>query len=395
MLSSSTRRTRVRQALVVVQVALSLILLVSAGLFIRTLQNAQTLDTGFSTRNGLFSSIDLLPGGYDAARGTAFFRTLLARVREIPGVQGATVAQQLPLNLGGGSDFTVSIDGYTPTPNEDLSTYYNRVGSGYLATMGVRLIEGRDFTDLDLAGRPDIGIINQTMARRYWNGRSAIGGRIRTGGRAIEVVGVVVDGKYSSITEPPRNYLYVPVQQWYRPDGALIVKTAGDPVATLSAVQRVMRELDPNLPLFDTRTIEEHLELSLFIQRMAATLLGAFGVLALLLATVGLYAVIATGVAQRTPEIGMRMALGAARRDIIGLVLRQGLGVTAIGLVVGIAGSLAVTRLFKGLLVGVNPTDGISFVATSALLVMVAIAATYLPARRAASIDPLSALRQD
>jgi len=176
---------------------------------------------------------------------------------------------------------------------------------------------------------------------------------------------------------------------------ALIVKTAGDPVATLSAVQRVVRELDPNLPLFDTRTIEEHLELSLFIQRMAATLLGAFGVLALLLATVGLYAVIATGVAQRTPEIGMRMALGAARKDIIGLVIRQGLGVTAIGLVAGIAGSLAVTRLFKGLLVGVNPTDGISFVATSLLLVTVAVAATYLPARRAASIDPLSALRQD
>jgi macrolide transport system ATP-binding/permease protein len=394
-LSSSPRRTRVRHSLVVVQVALSLMLLVSAGLFLQTLHNAQTLDPGFSTRNGLLSAIDLLPAGYDTPRGTTFFRNLLERVRAIPGVQAATLAQTLPLNLGGGSSFTFAVDGYVPAPKEDLATSYNRVGSDYLRTMGITPVEGRDFTELDISGKPDVGIINETMARRYWGGRSAIGGRIRQGPRTIEVVGVVPDGKYSSFTESPRNYLFLPVQQSYQPNVELIVKTAGEPVASLPSIQQVVRALDPNLPLFDTRTIEEHLELSLFVQRMAASLLGAFGLLALALAMVGLYAVIAAGVSQRTPEIGMRMALGATRADIVGLVLKQGAWVTAGGLALGLSGSLAVTRLFKSQLVGVSATDAVSFAATSVLLLMVALAAIYLPARRAASIDPLRALRQE
>jgi predicted permease len=394
-ITASPRRARVRQALVVAQVALSLVLLVSAGLFLRTLQNAQSVDPGFSTRTGLLASIDLLPAGYDTPRGRVFFRDVVARVRELPGVEAASLARSVPLGFGGSSDMGMSIDGYTPAPNEEINVYYNRVGSEYLKTMGIPLVAGREFTDRDTAETRDVGVINETVARRYFAGRDPVGGRIRAGQRTIEVIGVARDGKYSSITEPPRSFLYLPVQQWYRADTVLHVKTSGDPAMVVAHLHQTLRSLDANVPLFDVRTIGEHLQTAAFIQRMVASLLGAFGALALLLATVGLYGVIAALAAQRTPEIGMRMALGASRRDIVSLILKQGLGMTLTGVGVGLAGAFAITRLFKSLLVGVSATDSVSFVGTTLLLVLVALAACYLPARRAAGIDPLQALRQE
>jgi macrolide transport system ATP-binding/permease protein len=393
--TASPRRARVRQGLVVAQVALSLILLVSAGLFLRTLQNAHAVDPGFSTRAGLLASIDLLPAGYDTARGRVFFRDTVARVREIPGVEAASLASRVPLGFGGGSDFGATIDGYAAAPNEEITLYYTRVGSEYLKTMGIPLIAGREFTDRDTSETTDVGIVNETLARRYFGGRDPIGGRIHTGQRTIEIVGIARDGKYSNITESPRSFLYLPVQQFYRGDAVLLVKTRGNPADVVPRLHEVFRSLDANVPLFDVRTIEEHLEIAVFIQRMVASLLGAFGALALVLATVGLYGVIAAIAVQRTPEIGMRMALGATRRDIVSLILRQGLGMTLAGVGLGLAGAFGVTRLFKSLLVGVSATDGVSFIGTTVLLVLVALAATYLPARRAAGIDPLQALRNE
>jgi macrolide transport system ATP-binding/permease protein len=394
-LTAPPRRARIRQALVVAQVALSLMLLVSAGLFLRTLQNAQALDPGFSTRTGLLASIDLLPAGYDTPRGRAFFRDLLARVRELPGVEAASVATKVPLGFGGNSDTGASIEGYTPAPNEEISIYYNRVGSDYMKTMGITLVAGREFTDLDTTDRPDVVVVNETLIRRYFSGRDPIGGRIRLGTRTLQVVGVARDGKYSSITETPRSFMYMPVQQWYRADTVLHVKTSVDPGTLVPRLHEVLRSLDSNVPLFDVRTIAEQLSIAIFIQRMVASLLGAFGGLALLLATVGLYGVIAALSAQRTPEIGMRMALGATRRDIVSLIVRQGLVLTLIGVAIGLIAALGATRLFKSLLVGVSATDGISFAGTTVLLVLVALAASYLPARRAARIDPLQALRNE
>jgi len=394
-LTASPRRARIRQTLVVAQVALSLMLLVSAGLFLRTLQNAQALDPGFSTRTGLLASIDLLPAGYDAPRGRAFFRDLLARVRELPGVEAASVATKVPLGFGGNSDMGARIDGYTPAPNEEISIYYNRVGSEYLRTMGITIVAGRDFTDLDTADRPDVVIVNETVVRRYFSGRDAIGGRIRLGNRTLEVVGVARDGKYSSITEAPRSFMYMPVQQWYRADTVLHVKASVDPGTLVPRLHEVLRSLDSNVPLFDVRTIAEQLSIAVFTQRMVASLLGAFGALALLLATVGLYGVIAAVAAQRTPEIGMRMALGATRRDIVAMIVGQGLSLTLTGVAIGLIAALGATRLFKSLLVGVSATDAPSFAVTTILLVTVALAAAYLPARRAARIDPLQALRNE
>jgi predicted permease len=393
--TASPRRARLRQMLVVTQVALSLILLVSAGLFARSLQHAQAADLGFSTRNGLLASVDLLQAGYDAVRGRAFFETLQARVRELPGVESATLTHRMPLGFGGTSDFGAKVDGYTPAPNEEITLYYSRVGSDYLKTMGIALVRGRDFTDRDTADRGDVAIVNETVARRYFAGRDAVGGRVRIGERTIEIVGIARDGKYSNLAEPPRPFIYLPVQQWFRPDAVLTVKTAGNPTAIVPAVRDVLRSIDPSIPLFDIRTIEDHLTIALFVQRLVASLLGAFGLLALVLATVGLYGVIAGIVSQRTPEIGMRVALGASHRDIVALILRQGLGMTGLGVVIGLAGAIALTRVFKSLLVGVSTTDAISFIGTTLLLVVVTLLATYLPARRAASVDPLAALRYE
>jgi len=261
--------------------------------------------------------------------------------------------------------------------------------------MGIALVDGREFTDRDTAGAPDVAIVNETLAQRYFGGRSPIGGRVQVSGRTIEVIGVARDGKYTWITETPRPFLYLPVQQWYRPSVEVVVRTAGNPATVVSEVQQVVRTLDADMALFDIRTMADHLRLATLLQGQISQVLGVFGVLALLLATVGLYGVITTTVAQRTGELGMRMALGATRPRIVGFVLRQGLRLTLVGVALGIAAALGVTQLFRSMLVGVTATDSLSFIATAALLVAVALAAAYIPARRAARIDVVQAIRQE
>jgi predicted permease len=386
---------RLRQGLVVSQVALSLLLLVSAALFLRSLTRAQSLDTGYAARQGLLTSIDLLAAGYDEARGQAFLQQTLDRVAAIPGVRAASVASALPLDISAGADMSFDVDGYTAKPNEEMQAYYNRVGPNYFDAMGIDLMQGRGITARDTRDQPLVVVINETMAERYFRGRSAIGGTIRFGRGPATVVGVARSGKYSALNEAPRNYMYLSVFQVYRPDLVLHVRTVTDPLGVFPAVQREIRALDPALPLFDVRTLEEHRRLSVFIPKMAGTLLGLFGVLALVLAVVGLYGVVACTVAQRTREIGVRMALGAAHRDIVRLVLRQGLVLAGAGLVAGLGLALAAGRLIAGQLVGISGADPVSFFGPAALLLIVAAAACALPARRAARLDPLTALRQE
>jgi putative ABC transport system permease protein len=392
-ISSPRSRARLRGGIVVGQVALSVLLVVCAVLFLRTLRNASAIDPGFSTRNALLATIDLLPAGYDRARGTVFMQTLLARLRELPGVQSATTIRRMPLGLNGISDASFTVEGYTRKPGEEMSTDWNIVGGRYLETMGIGLVEGRDIADRDVADAPRVVVINETLVRRYFTGRPAIGGRVNFGGGPLEVVGIAHDGKYSSINETPRPAIYVPLQQFYVPDAVLVLATTGDPLSVVSGVQATVRELDPGVPLFEVRTMAEHLETATFVQRTAASVVTGLGIVALLLAAIGLYGVIASSVAQRTPEIGMRVALGASRRDIVGMVLGQGARIVVFGLALGIALSLGVTRLLSSLLVGVTSTDVASYLLTVGLLLVVAIGATALPARRAARLDPLTALR--
>jgi ABC-type antimicrobial peptide transport system permease subunit len=267
------------------------------------------------------------------------------------------------------------------------------VSAGYLATMGIGLVDGRDIEDGDRTGARDVVVITETLARRYFAGRRALGGRLTLGSRTVDVVGIARDGKYSSITEAPRPAVYLPMQQWFVPEATLVLKTAGDPLIVLAAAQATIQELDPNLPLFEVQTLAEHLETATFVQRTAASVVTGLGLVALLLAAIGLYGVIAGSVALRTAEIGMRVALGANRRDIVRLILGQGVRIAMLGLAIGLGLAMAVTRLLAGLLVGVTPTDAASYGLTTAVLALVAIGATALPARRAATMDPLKALR--
>jgi macrolide transport system ATP-binding/permease protein len=387
--------SRLRQVLVVGQVGLSVVLLVCASLFARSLTHAGSIDPGFSLRQGLLASIDLLPGGYDEARGGAFLDRLLERVSSLPHVTGATVARTMPLDVGGSSDMTVTVDGYAPREGEELMAYYNQVGPAYFHTMGIALVKGREITSRDAAGQPAVAVINETMARRYWPGRDPIGATFRFGRGPVTIVGVARDGKYSRLSEEPRNYVYLPALQNYRPDLLLHVKTDVDPSLVLAAVRAAVRGLDPNLPLFDVRTIEEHMRISTFIARMAASMLGLFGLLGLLLAGVGLYGVIAFNAAQRTREIGLRMALGAERGQVIWLVLRDGLAVASLGIVVGLALAFGAGRLVAKQLTGVSGSDPLSFAGTAAVLAAVAAIACLLPARRASALNPLTALRRE
>jgi predicted permease len=370
------------------------LLLVTAGLFLRTLDHVRTADPGFSMRQGILASVDLLPGGYDDDRGCAFYRNVLDRLRAIPGVRAASLVEIMPLNFTS-SDTSPEIEGYTPAKDEDVTVYFNRVAPGYFDAMGIPLMKGRAIDDRDVKGALGAVVINETMARRYWKGHDPIGGHVRWGDDWMVVVGVVKDGKYETWTEAQRPYMYVPLYQRFQPSMTLIVRTDRDPTPLIASVQREVRAVDPRLPIFDVRTMEEHLQVGMFITRMAAILLGVFGAIALLLATTGLYGVLAQLVAQRTREVGIRMALGAKPADVLRMVIRQGLATTSIGLALGLALAAGVTRLVSSQLIGVGPHDPLVFLGTATLLIAATIAASYLPARRAASQDPLTVLRHE
>ena len=387
--------SRMRRILVAGQVGLSVVLLVCASLFARSLTYAGSIDPGFTLRSGILAAIDLLPGGYDEARGAVFIQRLLERVSQVPNVSGVTVARTIPLDLGGSSDMNIAVDGYTPRGGEELMSYYNQVGPAYFETMGIAIVKGRGITARDTSAAPPVAVINETMARRYWGGRDPIGGTLRFGRGPVTVVGIARDGKYSRLSEEPRNYVYLPALQNYRPDLLLHVNTDADPALVLPALRAAVSELDPNLPLFDVRTIGEHMRISTFIARMAAAMLGLFGILGLLLASVGLYGVIAFNAAERTREIGLRMALGADRRQVIWLVLRDGFRLAAIGIAGGLAVAFGAGRLVAGQLTGISGSDPVSFAGTAVFLAAVAAVACLLPARKASGLSPLTALRRD
>ena len=388
-------RTRLRNTLVVGQVALSLALLVSAALFLRGLARANDVDPGFSLRDGVIAAIDLLPNGFDEARGTALHARLLEEVSALSGVEAASLAHAMPLDITGGSQTTLDIPGYAPAPGEELEAGYNRVGPGYFETMGIRILAGRAVGAQDADGRPLVAVINETMARRYWPGQDPVGRSFDFGAGPTRIVGVAADGKYGTLQEAPRNFLYVPLAQFFRHDALLVVRTAGDPEAVVPMLHATLKGIDPNLPLFDVRTVEEHRSMAALVPRIGGTVLGVFGGLALLLAVTGLYSVVAGAVTLRTREIGVRVALGATRGSIVRLVVQQGVRLTAAGIAIGAALSAAAAFALRSQLMGVAPIDPLSFGATTVLLGGVALLACLVPALRAARLDPVRALRRD
>lgn len=393
--SSTAGRARLRSALVVAQVALALVLLVCAGLFLRTLSNAYDVDPGFSRRNAVLATFDLSALRLDETKGRALLDQIITRVETIPGVERASASTMVPLSVGGGADTSPAIEGYTPAEGEEVVVYYGMVTPGYFETMGIPIVSGRAIDDRDRQTSARVVIVNETMARRYWPGRDAIGGRLRASGEWATVIGVARDGKYGQLSEAPRSVMYLPIHQVYRSAPVLQVATTGDAGVAIDSVRRAVAEVAPDLALYDVRTLEEHLRMSVAIPRMAAMLLGIFGGLALLLSAVGLSGVIAFSVSQRTQEIGVRMALGADRGRVLRGVLGQGARLAAVGVALGLAGAVVATPWLGSLLVNVSPTDPMTFGATAGILLIVALVAAWIPARRAARLNPVDALRAE
>lgn len=393
---AGAHRSYLRNAFVTVQLILSVVLLVGSGLFIRALQRASSIDPGFTVERALLTPINLGLLRYDKTAGDVFYRDLLARIQAQPGVEQATLVR-FPQMGSSFAQFQVFTEGSGPA-GEGMSTGFNVVGPNYFKTMGTALLRGREFTDADRDGAPGAVVINETLATRLWANEDALGKRVSIAGPKgpfLEVVGVARDSKYRTLGETPRPYVYLPLSQSYDPKMTLIVRTTGEPKAITPVVRELIRTLNPNLPIADVQTLREQIELTLLPSRIAAWTLGGFGVLALLLAGIGIYGVVSYGAAQRTREIGVRMALGAKESDVLGLVLWDGLIVIGAGLAIGLLLAAAATRVIASFLYGVGATDPFTFVAVPLLLGAVALVASYIPARRAVKVDPLVALRYE
>jgi predicted permease len=387
--------TRLRNVLVVTQVAVSLVLLVAAGLFVRTLHNAYAVNPGFAT-DVLVARLDVSLQGYDEARGRRFYGQLLRDLEALPGVRAASLALNLPFS--GGFDTRIdALGALIDAEHRGHRTDRNSVSPDYFRTMDIPILRGRGFTTQDVATAPLVAVINEAVAERLWPGQEAVGKRfVRTwGGPPLEVIGVARDAKYRNLFEERRLTFYQPLAQDYQ--GALVVhlRPTGDARALVGPLQAAVHGLDADLPVYRVQPLTERLAASLGQQRSAATLVGGFGALALLLAAIGLYGAVAYAATQRTREFGIRIALGARGSDVLRQVLRQGVGLGLVGLAVGIVGAGAVTRVLRSQLFGVTPADPLSFAAMSLLLLIVAVLASYVPARRATRVDPMVALRAE
>jgi predicted permease len=385
---------RLRGLLVISEIALALVALVGSGLFLRSMQNAQQYNPGFESQNLLQMNFDLGALRYDADHGQQFFRDVVERAKTVPGVVSASVSSNGI--FGGGFLGTIFREGEQTDPNNrGTLVNFDDVTPGHFETMRIPLISGRDFTDFDRENTTRVAVINEAMAKTIWPGQDPLGKRfaIVTEPDLLQVVGVVGTTVINQIGEEPQPIAYLPMRQQYSPFGTLVVRTNGNPEPLIGAVRTQVQPIDKNLAFTNGQTVQQILGQGLWAARMGAALLGLFGALALILASIGIYGVLAYSVAQRTSEIGLRMALGAQPRQVLGLVLRQGMLLAVIGAAVGIVVALPVARLAGSLLYGVSATDPLTYAAITLLLMCVALAACYLPARRATRVDPLIALR--
>lgn len=393
---SAGGRHKLRSALVVVEVVLSMIALVGSGLFLSSLHNAEQIDPGFETKNMLVMNFDLGAQNYKEEQGQEFYRRLMERLRAMPQVKDASVAAQAP--LAGGFARTVFPEGVDQNDRRNgILTSVNQVDTEYFKTTGTPILRGRGFLETDRDGAPLVAVVNQAFADKFFPNQDALGKRFRCWGETwiLEIVGVATTAKINTLGEDPTPAFYLPMLQHYSPDVTLHVRTAGDPMAALPTVRAAVQELDRQLPLTQVQTISQLLDQALWAARFGASLLLIFGLLALGLAAIGIYGVMSYNVQQRKQELGIRMALGAQKRDVMRLVLGQGLWLAGGGAVAGLALAFFMARGISALLFGVHALDPATFLGVPLLLIGVALVACYIPARRATRVDPIVALRYE
>jgi predicted permease len=387
-------RARASSGLVVAQMALSIVLLVCAGLFLRNLRLATTVDKGFDSSHQLIASVDPYLQGYDRARTEEFYRRLAERLGGMPAVRSVATANEVPLGLSE-NDGGVTVPGYTPSPNENMSVQNNRVSVGYFETMRIPILKGRAIETRDDSTGQMVVVVNQRFVDHFWPGEDPLGRVVHTAGADHVVIGVVPTGKYVRLGEDPTPFIYFSLAQHFSSERVIQVRTVGDPAAFMPTLRSEIAALDPTMPLSDVRTMEAHLGIALLPARLTGTVLGIFGLLGLGLAAIGIYGVMAYAVAQRTREIGIRMAIGAGRGDVVRLLMRQGLGLVAAGLGIGLALAIGAAKLASSQLYGSGGFDIVTFAVVPLVLIAVAALAIWIPSRKASGLDPVDALRME
>jgi predicted permease len=404
------RRFSFGNLLVIAQLAMSMTLLIGAGLFVRSLSKLRSVDIGFNHENVLMFSVDPQLIGYDRPKIATLYKQMLTRIAAVPGVGSVSLGRQGLLS-GGGTQGSIRVPGHVPRADENIfrevngdrewnAPYLGQVGSRYFETLGMSIIRGRDFNERDDETSPKVAVVNESFAHYYFGDDNPIGQKLDRGeedGGLVEIVGMVKDAKTTTIREQTPRTFYIPFLQdqssWRETD--FEVRTTVDPTSVTAGIRRELQTIDPNLPIFRIRTLSNQVDESLGQERLITTLASLFAALALLLSSLGLYGVMTYSVAQSTHEIGIRMALGARRSDVLGLVVRNGMVLTAVGVALGLLGAFSLTRLISSLLFDVTATDPLTFMAVSIFLGLVALVACYIPARRATKVDPLVALRYE
>jgi putative ABC transport system permease protein len=404
-----SRRFNLKKTLVVAEVALSLVLLIAAGLFIKSLKTVQTVDAGIAVDRLVSAPLNVNLLRYTTAQGREFYQRVIDRMEQLPGVSAATVARVAVLT-GASRVTTIAVEGRPDSgyrsqsegggvgPSPGLSARANIIGPGFFRTLGIPIVKGRDFTGQDGPDHPLVGIVSEAMVREFFPGEDAIGKRFSTAragsnGPWIEIVGIAKDSKYGSLSEEYGAVVYLPLAQQHETGVTLYVRAAGSPAPLVAQIRREIQAIEPNLPVPGVQTMNETIGASLYAPRMGAMLLTVFGALALLLASLGVYGVLAFSISRRTREIGIRMALGADRGRVFGLVLREGMWLVGIGLTIGLTAGLYFSASIKSFLFDVSTRDATTFVTVPCVLAAVALLACYIPARRAMKVDPMVALR--
>ena len=394
---SSARSGRLRGLFVTAEMALAVIGIIGAGLFLASFRHVSQIHTGFDSAHVALAQLDLSAADYTAPQAASFYQRYTAALERQPGISAVAYSDYAPLSVNAGSWEDLQVQGYVPARGENMKIYRSLISPGYFALMKIPLLEGRDFTALDNASAPPVMIVNQEFVRRFIPGKIAIGRQVQGWGKWFTIIGVVQDSKIYRLTEAPTPYFYVPMTQIYRPEMGLVffVRASGSLDNAITSLRREAHSADPAIPVFDARSLDDFISESLFPQRIASTLLTVLGALSLLLAAVGLYAVMAHNVAQRTNEIGIRMALGAQPSDVARLILRQGMLYALAGLALGAIDAALLARIAASALVSISPVDPVIYASAALITILIALVSMAVPAWRAVRVDPLTALRHE